>query len=308
MAAECEKAMKKFKKIYIEITNTCNLACEFCPKTQRKKAFLTTEEFEHIIKEIKPYTDYVYFHVKGEPLLHPQLGVFLEICKEYGIKVNITTNGTLLMKALTELKEKEALRQVNISLHSFGGREEDKEKYLRDILLASKELLNTTKANISYRFWNLSKEEEGVTNQEKDIRENTIQDDTDKYLRILEKEYGIEGSLNSVVAPGRGIKLTDRVYISRDYQFTWPSLTEEEDEGKGFCYGLRSHVGILADGTVIPCCLDGEGVIHLGNIYEEPFDGIINSPRANAVYEGFSNRKAVEELCRRCGYRKKFGV
>ncbi len=300
--------MKKFKKIYIEITNICNLACEFCPKTQRKKAFLTTEEFEHIIKEIKPYTDYVYFHVKGEPLLHPQLGVFLEICKEYGIKVNITTNGTLLMKALTELKEKEALRQVNISLHSFGGREEDKEKYLRDILLASKELLNTTKANISYRFWNLSKEEEGVTNQEKDIRENTIQDDTDKYLRILEKEYGIEGSLNSVVAPGRGIKLTDRVYISRDYQFTWPSLTEEEDEGKGFCYGLRSHVGILADGTVIPCCLDGEGVIHLGNIYEEPFDGIINSPRANAVYEGFSNRKAVEELCRRCGYRKKFGV
>lgn len=96
MVSECEKAMKRFKKIYIEITNICNLNCEFCPKTQRQKTILTKEEFQHIIKEIQPYTDYVYFHVKGEPLLHPELGVFLDICKEYGLKVNITTNLSLI--------------------------------------------------------------------------------------------------------------------------------------------------------------------------------------------------------------------
>ncbi len=308
MVSECENAMKRFKKIYIEITNICNLNCEFCPKTQRQKTILTKEEFQHIIKEIQPYTDYVYFHVKGEPLLHPELGVFLDICKEYGLKVNITTNGTLLMKVLPELKEKEALRQVNISLHSFGGREEDKENYLLDILKASKELLKTTKTNISYRFWNLSKEDDTIITDTENKLESTIHEDTDKYLRILENEYAIKGSLNNMVAPGRGLKLTDRVYISRDYQFTWPSLIEEEDEGKGFCYGLRSHLGILSDGTLIPCCLDGEGVISLGNIYEESFESIINSPRAIRIYEGFSNRKAVEELCRKCGYRKKFGV
>lgn len=301
--------MKKLKKIYIEITNVCNLSCDFCPKTLREKTFLPEKDFENIIREIKPYTDYVCFHVKGEPLLHPKLGEFLDICKNYDVKVNITTNGTLIRKASKELKGKDALRQVNFSLHSFGGGEKDQEEYLQDILTASKELLQTTSANISYRFWNLNEEEhKSPAEGEKSRKGADRADDTAGYLHILEKEYGIEGSIEQMAVPGRGIKLTDRVYISRDYEFTWPSLMEEEDEGKGFCYGLRSHAGILSDGTVIPCCLDGDGIINLGNIKENSFYEIINSPRAKAIYEGFSNRKAVEELCKKCGYRKKFNL
>ncbi|SHO44651.1 radical SAM/SPASM domain-containing protein [Anaerocolumna xylanovorans] len=299
--------MKKFKKIYIEITNICNLACAFCPSATREKAYMSEEDFTDIIREIKPFTDYVYFHVKGEPLLHPKLGVFLDICHSYGMKVNITTNGTLISRALKELEGKEALRQVNFSLHSFGGEKEDKIKYLKDILMASKKLRMTTAANISYRFWNMQPEDEqGTMTERREINPDVI-NDTEKYLRILEREYGVEGSLKDMVPAGRGIKLAERVYISRDYEFTWPSLAEEEDEGDGFCYGLRTHAGILSDGTVIPCCLDGEGVISLGNIKEGSFGDIINSPRAEAIYEGFSNRRAVEELCRKCGYRKKFG-
>lgn len=284
--------MKRFKKIYIEITNICNLSCSFCPRTEREKAFMSPEDFEHIIKEIKPYTDYVYFHVKGEPLLHPGLSQFLDICWEYGMKVNITTNGTLIMTALEALKGKEALRQVNFSLHSFGGGEEDEELYLEHILTGAGELLKTTKANISYRFWNLDRKEE--------------EDATDGYLESLSKTYEVKGSLKEMVAPGRGIKLAERVYISRDYEFSWPSLKEQEDEGIGFCYGLRTHAGVLVDSTVIPCCLDGEGIINLGNLKESSFHEIMESKRARELYDGFSGRKAVEELCRKCGYRKKF--
>ncbi len=300
--------MKSFKKIYIEITNVCNLSCSFCPRTKREIAFMSERSFKEIIQKINPHTDYVCFHVKGEPLLHPKLGAFLDICNDHGIKVNITTNGTLITKVLKELAGKEALRQVNFSLHSFGGREEEKEKYLQDILWASEELLRTTKTNISYRFWNLNQEADQGQAEEEESGENSEMDDTGKYLKIIEEAYGIEGSLKHLAAPGRGIKIADRVYISRDYQFTWPSLREEEDEGKGFCYGLRSHAGILADGTVIPCCLDGEGAISLGNIHEKSLEDIINSPRAKAIHSGFSNRKAVEELCRKCGYRKKFSL
>lgn len=298
-------SMKRFKKIYIEITNVCNLSCAFCPVSRREKAFLSEEDFEDIIREVKPFTDYVYFHVKGEPLLHPKLGVFLDICKSYGIQVNITTNGTLILKALKELEGKEALRQINFSLHSFGG---DKDKYLEDILTASKRIRMTTAANISYRFWNMQAEEEDGGMKGKGRINPEVVRDTEKYLGILKKEYGIEGSLKDMVPAGRGIKLAEKVYISRDYEFTWPSLAEEEDEGNGFCYGLRTHAGILSDGTVIPCCLDGEGVISLGNIKESSFEEILNSSRAKAIYEGFSNRRAAEELCRKCGYRKKFGL
>ena len=60
------------------------------------------------------------------------------------------------------------------------------------------------------------------------------------------------------------MKIADRIFINQDYEFQWPALHEEEDDGKGFCHGLRNQAGILANGTVIPCCLDGEGVINLG--------------------------------------------
>lgn len=303
--------MKKFKKIYIEITNVCNLSCSFCPKTERKSSFMSYEYFERILKEISPFTDYIYLHVKGEPLLHPMLGEFLNACEEYGLKVNITTNGTLIKKTITELKGKKTLRQVNFSLHSFGGENGDKEScrsneisstkdYLGDIMEGVEELLQTTSANISYRFWNMDKTTDV---QVPSFKTNT----TDHYLQRIETVYGYPGSLKIDVKPGRGIKISDRIYISRDFEFTWPALTEEEDNGVGFCYGLRTHVGILADGTVIPCCLDGEGVISLGNIITEPFADIISNDRAMVIYNGFSGRRAVEELCRKCGYRKKFG-
>ncbi len=111
--------MKKFKKIYIEITNVCNLACSFCPKTHRKPEFMDTELFCRILSEIQGYTKHVYFHVLGEPLLHPQLKNFLDISGEFGIKVNITTNGTLIYNKKEELLNSTSLRQVNFSLHSF---------------------------------------------------------------------------------------------------------------------------------------------------------------------------------------------
>jgi radical SAM protein with 4Fe4S-binding SPASM domain len=103
------------------------------------------------------------------------------------------------------------------------------------------------------------------------------------------------------------VKITDRVYLNQDQEFQWPDLKEVEDDGVGFCYGLRNQIAILVDGTVVPCCLDGEGVVNLGNINTTQFSKIIESERAGNIIEGFSRREAVEELCRKCGYRKRFG-
>ena len=58
---------------------------------------------------------------------------------------------------------------------------------------------------------------------------------------------------------------------------------------------------------MIPCCLDGEGVINLGNVDDTDFGEIITNERSTNIIEGFSRREAVEELCRKCGYRKRFG-
>lgn len=290
--------MRKFKKIYIEITNVCNLSCKFCPKTNRPSSFMTLEIFDKILTQIKPYGEYIYFHIKGEPLLHPEIDKFLDLSFEKGFKVNITTNGTLINKVKDKLISKPALRQVNFSLHSFDGNDNsmNKEEYINNIINFSKEAKQNNIIS-AFRLWNLDQDDE--KNLEI-VRNRHI-------LEILEKEFELDYKIQDKINPIRGIRIDDSIYLNQDHEFSWPSLQEKEDDGIGFCYALRSQVGILVDGTVIPCCLDGEGIINLGNINTEAFGDIVENERANNLFDGFSNRCAVEELCRRCGYRKRFG-
>lgn len=290
--------MKKFKKFYIEITNVCNLSCSFCPQTQRSPEFMTLETFVKILDQIKPHTEYIYFHVKGEPLLHPKLDEFLDLSYKKGFKVNITTNGTLINEVREKIILKPALRQINFSLHSFDGNEggSNKADYVNNIISFVKEAINITDTLFSLRLWNLNVD--NATNHQANKNRDL--------LVAIEKAFNLPYKIEEEIHPGHGIKICDKVYLNQDHEFQWPDLNVREDNSPGFCYGLRNQVGILVDGTVVPCCLDGEGVIKLGNIHETPFSEIVDNQRANDIFNGFSRREVVEELCRKCGYRKKF--
>lgn len=284
--------MKKFKKVYIEITNVCNLSCNFCPKTSRKLKFMDKNSFEHIVKSIKPYTDHVYFHLMGEPFLNKELENFLEISKENQLKVNITTNGTLISDVKDTLLNASALRQVNISLHSFEANEEniDFNEYINNIINFVKELTERTNIICSLRLWNLDTKYSASNNMNIDI------------FKLLEQEFQTNCDLKECLKEKNSFKLKNNVYISMGEKFKWPSLKVEELGERAFCYGLRDQIGILVDGTVVPCCLDSEGSISLGNVFESTLDEILNCKRAKDIYDGFSGRKAVEELCKRCGF------
>ncbi|KGR76998.1 radical SAM/SPASM domain-containing protein [Ureibacillus manganicus] len=291
--------MKTFKKVYVEIISVCNLACSFCPPTNRTKGIIKVEDFNRILDQLKPHTKYIYLHVKGEPLMHPRIDQLLDAAHEKGFKVNITTNGTLIKKNREKLLGKPALRQINFSLHSFDGHEgsENREKYLGDIL----EFVRNAKDHgiiISYRLWNLQR------GQSTEIAKRRNRETLD----IIEKEYNLDYRIEEKVVPGGGVKIAHNIYLNQDHEFRWPSLFAPEDEGKGFCHALRSHAAILVDGTVVPCCLDGDGIIKLGNVNDQSFNEIVEGERANRIVEGFSNRVAVEELCRKCGFRQKFGM
>lgn len=284
--------MKKFKKVYVEITNVCNLSCNFCPKTSRKLKFMDKEGFEHIITKIKPYTDHIYFHLMGEPFLNEELKTFLDISKENQLKVNITTNGTLINEVKNILLNADALRQVNISLHSFEANEEkvDFNKYINNIVDFVKEAAEKTNIICSLRLWNLDTRYSANNTMNVDI------------FKLLEEEFEINCDLRESLKEKNSFKLRKNVYISMGEKFKWPSLKVEELGERAFCYGLRDQIGILVDGTVVPCCLDSDGSIPLGNIFENHLEEILNSKRAKDIYNGFSERKAVEELCKRCGF------
>lgn len=283
---------KRFQKVYIEITNRCNLNCEFCPKTVRSKEDMSLEKFEHILKQINKYTDLIYLHVKGEPLLHKELKEILDICDKYDIKVNLTTNGTLLKNNIEKLTEAKALRQINISIHSAvqNKKQDDEiEKYMNEIFECVEKL--KYKTIISYRLWNI-----------KSIKEN----EHNKFiLEKLAHRYLIP-MLYNIAKENTFVKLDDNIYLNQDTQFEWPNINNEEMACQGTCLGLKNQIAILVNGDVVPCCLDENANILLGNMFENNIEEILNSDKSKRIIDGFNNNKLEEKLCRTCGFRKRF--
>ncbi|MDB8543319.1 SPASM domain-containing protein [Turicibacter sanguinis] len=291
--------MPRFKKIYVEITNRCNLKCDFCPSATlgRNGKVMNEDDFKHILKEVKPYTNYLYFHLLGEPFLNPRIGRFLEMSHEAGIQVNLTTNGVLIGKVKETLIQSPALRQINFSVHSFEANESTQtlKDYLMQIASFIDEIQAVRPVYCNLRLWNM----DGEALQAK----NTL---NQQILDLIEEAFHLPYHLNEKLMETNNVKIRDRVFINMADKFEWPSLEREVISEKMFCYGLRDHIGIQADGTVVPCCLDSEGKIPLGNVFETPLHDILESERAKAMYDGFSNRVAVEELCKRCGYAKRY--
>ena len=289
--------MRRFKKVYIEITNVCNLSCNFCPKTKRKYKFMNKEEFNYILKEVKPFTEHIYLHLMGEPLLNENIQEFLEESGNQGLYVNLTTNGTLLNTVGDTLIKAKALRQVNISLHSFEANKKtvELEEYLKDIsnfIIKARENSNIICA---IRLWNMdSNDLKGENNLNREI------------LKILEENLNLDFSLAEKLQETNRIKLKDKVYLNMAEKFQWPDIKIDTLEEKVFCHGLRNQMGILVDGTVVPCCLDSDGNLPLGNIFEKSLKEILEGERAINIYNGFSRRVAVEDLCKRCGYDTRF--
>lgn len=294
-----KKSSKPFKKAYLEITNVCNLNCSFCPKTKRSPRFVSIEEFLHLIDEVTPFTDYVYFHLMGEPLLHPNLREFFTICGERGLKVSLTTNGTLLKEKQDILLSSPSLYRVSISVHSFEANQTGQtlEEYLQDILQFCALASQQTKTYCVLRLWN----------KDSAVLKAANQRNVDIFHQVREF-FHLDFDPAEALEHKPSISLCDRVYLETAEKFSWPDIQQQESFGSVFCHGLRDQFGVLVDGTVVPCCLDSEGNIDLGNIYEKPLSEILSSPRAKALYDGFSRRTPSEELCRRCGYAQRYSI
>lgn len=277
--------MKRFQKIYLEISNLCNLRCAFCPGTKRAPKAMTEEEFSTLLPKLRPWTDFLYFHLMGEPLCHPLLGRFLALAGEAGFRVILTTNGTLLAKQQRLLLSSPALHKVNISLHAFEANDLTMPfaQYLKQCFAFGQQAQG--QKLVVYRLWN----DGGANERNQEI------------LTAMHAAFPGEWAVER-----RGTRIGERVYLEHGEKFDWPDLEAPEGSRQVFCYGLRNQLGVLADGTVVPCCLDHEGDLALGNLHTQSMEEILSGPRAQSIREGFQNRQAPEELCRKCGYARRF--
>ena len=273
-----------YSRAYVEITNLCNLHCSFCHGHSRSPRRMTAEEFSHILSELAPQTSYLYYHLMGEPLTHPELPQFLQMAHDKGFRSVITTNGTLLSQRKEALLSS-PLYKLNLSVHSFEeGNESDFLRYLTEISEFA-DAASAAGTIVVFRLWNRGY----------DAGRN------EAILTFLKQRFSGEWAENT-----RGLRIRDKLHVEWGERFSWPDRDIPEGDDDVFCYALGDHFGILSDGTVVPCCLDSEGELFLGNIFDTPLAEILASPRADAIRKGFAERCAVESLCRRCGYARKF--
>ncbi len=277
----------KFKKIYIEITNSCNFNCSFCFQTGRAKAFMSPDDFRIICKKIKPFTSYIYLHVLGEPLLHPRFEEILKIAAENELNVNITTNGSLISRK-KDILLRNNVRQINISLHDAEENiaQNELNEYLNDIFEYAKLAADNTYVNL--RLWNAGETNSNEFNQYC----------TDK---IKQHFPAVNTNLNES-SKEKGIKLADHIFLQTAPRFEWPDGGENRSPETRTCYALRDQIAILAEGSVVPCCLDADGNMNLGNVFEQDLAEILGSTRAQKIRNGFINHKITEEFCKSCGF------
>lgn len=277
------KNKKPYSRVYVEITNICNKSCSFCKGTKRKPKMMGEEEFSLLLEKLSPYTDYLYFHLMGEPTLHPNLLRFIELSRDKGYHPMITTNGTLL-ESLGKKIIAAGVYKVNISLHSFeNGSETEAEEYLKSCISFAKSAA-ASGVIVTLRLWN------GGSGA-----------DNGYVIRTLRESFPGEWVKNN-----RGEKLSEGIFLEYADRFGWPDIEGEELGRDVYCHGLSDHFAILADGSLVPCCLDSDGIMTLGNAFVDDISELLSSERAKNIKEGFRRRNTDEPLCQRCPYARRF--
>lgn len=286
----------QFHRVHIEVTNICGLACSFCPPKINSSKTMSLPFFEETLKQLRPYTKTLAFHVMGDPLTLSNLEEYLDISQKYGFEVELTTSGYYLGKTKLQTLFHQAVRQLNISLNSYNKNSLNMtfDDYINSVLaVCSQKIERYPNPFINLRLWNLDDIcSEAEYNKLLFERLSSFFDTPIDAKEIYKDKI-------------KSIRLAQKVLLHFDSYFEWPSLNSTH-KSDGTCYGLKSHIGILANGTVVPCCLDGDGIIALGNLNNTPLKDILNSKRATDMIDGFKDAKAVEELCKKCSYKDRF--
>ena len=321
--------------VYVEITDVCNLNCSFCPCGKRilsaspdsasRREFMDSALFERCIAEVSTVAESVYFHVLGEPTLHPGFGLYLKKLERTPLKLNLPTNGTTISRVGKLILASPAVRQVNFSTHAYAELPREQAlSHLQDVLDFCK-MANAVRPDlyVNLRLWNVGDAASNSWNEAMLAEVNGAFREPSG-SPSGSSESGPQISLTHFCSRHKSFNVTGRIYLHQDSRFEWPASKfgiqnsefgahkdgAEFSAGKaiaGTCRALETHVAILHDGRVVACCLDYRGQMTLGNIADQSLLEILDSPAAKSIREGFERHELRHPLCRSCTFCKRFG-
>ena len=296
----------RFEKIYIELSDICGLNCGFCPSVKGVRGAMSVEKFGIIAKKVAGVGRIYTFHLLGDPLVLPNLKDFIKFANAHKMPLELTTSGFYMSEKNTQLLlESENIRQINLSLMAFLAQKKlNLNEYFAPILRFLRlHLAQNSQSFVNLRLWNLG------ANFTPPFENNSI-------YSLLEREFNTKIQKN---APKN--RLESRIILHQSELFYWAG-TKADDLGlqkefvdlqgeknapkvpcvKGSCHALRKQIGILSDGTVVPCCMDTSGVMGLGNLFTQELSEILASKRAVAMKKGFERGEFTEKLCQQCEF------
>ncbi|MGL2702246.1 radical SAM/SPASM domain-containing protein [Helicobacter pylori] len=278
---------KPFKKIYIELSDICGLQCSFCPNPKNIRGVMPLELFEKICKEAAPLTQIITLHVLGDPCKLKNLNHYLSTARRFSLKVDLVTSGAYLHDFETLLQD--AIYQISISLDAGldNHNKLNQHRYIQKIL----EFCRYKCEKNSEVFLNLR------------IQDSTLEKHQNLIKPFLESfEYV---SLENLKSQGRA-RLFKKSFLNIQKTFKWPDLNAQnplnQESKTPYCYGLIKQIAILSNGVVVPCCMDTQAHINLGNLNHTSLKDILNSQKAMAIKTHFLKGEALELLCKNCSY------
>lgn len=273
---------KRFIRTYIEISDLCGLSCPFCPAPKGRRGEMGLELFERVCQQVAPLTQSVTFHLLGDPLYLKNFPLYLQIAQKYHLSVEIVTSGLYLCKFPHSLLLSPPIKQISISLSALESlKEEMREKVVKDCL----ELIKTHQESKSQVYINLRMHADKINHS---------------LAHRLTQSFSVENDLSQ---KGR-VRLAYKVFLLLTKSFEWARAEGERESGevRKKCYGLLSQIAILSNGVVVPCCIDCDGGIALGNLKTQSLEEILDSKRARDIIKGFKRGVAIEEQCKVCTY------
>lgn len=296
----------RFEKIYIELSDICGLNCGFCPSVKGVRGAMSVEKFGIIAKKVAGVGRIYTFHLLGDPLVLPNLKDFIKLANAHKMPLELTTSGFYMSEKNTQLLlESENIRQINLSLMAFLAQKKlNLNEYFAPILRFLRlHLAQNSQSFVNLRLWNLG------ANFTPPFENSAI-------YSLLEREFNTKIQKN---APKN--RLENRIILHQSELFCWAGA-KADDLGvqkefvdlqgeknapkvpcvKGSCHALRKQIGILSDGTVVPCCMDTSGVMELGNLFTQELSEILASKRAVAMKKGFERSEFTEKLCQQCEF------
>lgn len=286
--------MKPYRHAYLELTNCCNFNCSFCPPVTRPRQFVETKHAIRWIDQIAELSDGIYWHVQGEPLLHPDFTFLAHHAASRGLQVKLTTNGSKICEFSEQLLSGD-FTQINFSMQALGElTPENRQRIEQDIFhFTEQALTQRPELFINYRWWQ---------NAKPDVSRAA------RYFNLPPDEWRAPSGRHSK-------KISGRLYASYASCFEWPDGTDFHEQSgndstpgpkQGSCRGLIDQFAILCDGRVTACCLDASGALTLGSAHTSTIRELLESQKATWLAEGFRRREMRHPVCQKCGFATRF--